>query len=70
MLCLVPGEHYSTSALLEHVWHYPSGKGDSALVRNHVRNLRRKLEDDPDRPRIVQCLQGRGYTINAEVEHW
>lgn len=67
-LCQTPGQHISVTALLERVWHYPSGTGDPALVRNHVRNLRRKLENDPDRPRIVTCYQGRGYAISAEIK--
>jgi two-component system response regulator RpaA len=66
-LCAKPGEHKSTTALLQQVWNYPPGTGDPALVRNHVRNLRLKLETDPDRPRIVTCYQGRGYTISAEI---
>lgn len=66
-LCQNPGQHISVPTLLERVWHYPSGTGDPALVRNHVRNLRRKLESDPDRPRIVTCYQGRGYAISAEI---
>jgi len=67
-LCQSPGQHISVPTLLERVWHYPSGTGDPALVRNHVRNLRRKLESDPDRPRIVTCYQGRGYAISAEIK--
>ncbi len=66
-LCQHPGVHLSTSKLLERVWHYPPGTGDAALVRNHVRNLRRKLEGDPDRPRVITCYQGRGYTISAQI---
>ena len=67
-LCNRPGQHLSASALLQEVWHYPPGQGDEALVRNHVRNLRRKLESDPERPRILLCFQGRGYTITAEIQ--
>ena len=66
-LCQHPGEHLSTADLLERVWHYPPGMGDPALVRNHVRNLRRKLEVDPDHPRIVTSMHGRGYIINVEI---
>ncbi len=67
-LCENPGEHIATTALLERVWHYPPGSGDPALVRNHVRNLRRKLENDPDRPRVITCYQGRGYTVSAKIQ--
>jgi DNA-binding response OmpR family regulator len=67
-LCENPGEHIATTILLERVWHYPPGTGDPALVRNHVRNLRRKLENDPDRPRVITCYQGRGYTVSAKIQ--
>ncbi len=66
-LCQSAGAHLSAEELLERVWHYPPGRGDPALVRNHVRNLRRKLERDPNRPRIVTSSHGRGYTISAEL---
>lgn len=67
VLCQRPGEHISTADLLSRVWHYPPGMGDPALVRNHVRNLRRKLELDADHPRIVTSMHGRGYAINVEI---
>jgi DNA-binding response OmpR family regulator len=63
-----PHHLHSTQDLLTDVWQYPRGTGDSALVRNHVRNLRRKLEDDPERPAIIQSRHGRGYAIKAKVQ--
>jgi two-component system, OmpR family, response regulator RpaA len=68
-LCRTPGEPMPASTLLQEVWHYPPGIGDPALVRNHVRNLRRKLERDPDRPRIVTSAHGRGYTVSVDIRH-
>lgn len=66
-LCHMPDQWHSTRELLTNVWQYPDGVGDTALVRNHVRNLRRKLEDNPDRPSVIQSRHGRGYLIRAQV---
>jgi DNA-binding response OmpR family regulator len=63
-----PQRWFSTRALLMGVWNYPDNAGDAALVRNHIRNLRRKLEADPDRPAIIQSRHGRGYSISANVQ--
>lgn len=66
-LCDKGEEYQSARQLLSRVWNYPDGSGDTALVRNHIRNLRFKLEQDPERPRIVESLPKRGYRVNAEV---
>jgi two-component system, OmpR family, alkaline phosphatase synthesis response regulator PhoP len=66
-LCRYPQQLHSTENLLMDVWQYPRGSGDAALVRNHIRNLRRKLEDDPERPSIIQSRHGRGYGVKARV---
>ena len=67
-LCNSPSKLHSTQDLLINVWQYPPDAGDAALVRNHIRNLRRKLEISPERPEIIQSRHGRGYTIKAEIE--
>jgi DNA-binding response OmpR family regulator len=67
-LCLTPGITHSTEDLLEHVWMYPNGVGDAALVRNHIHNLRAKIEQDPDRPTVIQSRHGRGYVVKAQVQ--
>ena len=43
------------------------GDGDTALVRNHIRNLRRKIEVNPNQPDIIISLHGRGYSVNAHI---
>ena len=40
----------------------------SALVRNHIRNMRLKLEKDPTRPHIIQSRHKFGYSVRARVE--
>lgn len=67
-LCRTPHKWHSTQDLLTGVWHYPDGVGDAALVRNHIRNLRRKLEHNPDHPAVIQSRHGRGYSIRARIE--
>jgi DNA-binding response OmpR family regulator len=66
-LCQHQTEHHTACNLLEQLWNYHPGSGDPALVRNHIRNLRRKIETDPDHPTIVVSLHSRGYTINARI---
>jgi|SRR5690606_5580679 len=67
-LCLSPYRLHSTEELLTNVWQYPDGVGDAALVRNHIHNLRRKIEQDPERPLILQSRHGRGYVIKARAQ--
>ncbi|MEZ4667328.1 MAG: response regulator transcription factor [Anaerolineae bacterium] len=66
-LCRKPNQLHRTQDLLTDVWQYPRGSGDAALVRNHVRNLRRKIEEDPERPAIIQSRHGRGYSVRASI---
>jgi DNA-binding response OmpR family regulator len=42
--------------------------GDVHVVDVHVRNLRRKIEDDPARPRWIETIRGRGYRIGLAAE--
>lgn len=67
-LAATPYHLHSTEELLENVWQYPNGVGDAALVRNHIHNLRRKIEADPERPVILQSRHGRGYVIKARTQ--
>lgn len=54
----------SVEQLLEHVWEYPKGIGDPSLVYTHIKNLRRKLEPEPETPQYILNVRGRGYLIN------
>jgi DNA-binding response OmpR family regulator len=56
-----PGRVFTRSQLLEKVW--GSEFYDDHVVEVHVGNLRRKLEDDPARPRWVQTVRGVGYRL-------
>lgn len=67
-MCQKPNDWQTTRDLLADVWRYPGNVGDAALVRNHIRNLRRKIEPDADRPTIILSRHRRGYMISARVE--
>ncbi len=61
-----PGLVLGRSAILDRVWG-PEFVGDDHLVDVHVANLRRKLGDDPARPRFVETVRGVGYRLREEA---
>lgn len=38
--------------------------GAQSIVRPHISRLRRKLEQDPDRPRLIRTVRGKGYLLS------
>jgi len=67
LLAKHPGEYLSIAILLRQVWNYPNDPTGSALVRNHICNLRGKVERDPKRPSMILSQHGRGYSLSPEV---
>jgi DNA-binding response OmpR family regulator len=55
-----PNQVMSRDQLLESVWGYDY-VGDGRLVDTHIRRLRTKIEDDPERPRVIITARGLGY---------
>jgi DNA-binding response OmpR family regulator len=64
-----PGQTLSREQLLDEL-HGPAPAGALAgfdrSVDSHVKNLRRKLEDDPDAPRLIETVYGIGYRLSVE----
>lgn len=60
-LAAVPGRVYSRLELLNRVRGYELAS--ERVVDSHVKNLRRKLEADPQQPRIVETVLGAGYRL-------
>jgi two-component system, OmpR family, response regulator MtrA len=58
------GRAVTREQLLERVWGY-GYFGDTRLLDVHVRRLRRKVEHDPDNPRLVLTVRGVGYRVSA-----
>jgi DNA-binding response OmpR family regulator len=60
-----PGHVFSRQDLLRSIW------GDGAYrdprgIDVHVRHLREKLEEQPDRPSLIQTVRGVGYRLNPD----
>lgn len=58
-----PDQPQDRETLIEQVWGYDTFVGDARTVDVHVRNLRRKLEPDPQSPRYVVTVRGSGYKL-------
>jgi DNA-binding response OmpR family regulator len=57
----------SREELLEKVWEYPNAKGvETRTVDNYVVRLRQKVEPDPQKPRVVLTVRGKGYRFGWE----
>jgi DNA-binding response OmpR family regulator len=61
-LATVPGRVYSRFELINRVRGYEF-EGYERTIDSHVKNLRRKIEEDPGNPQIVQTVLGSGYRL-------
>ena len=61
-LATAPGRVYSRLELINRVRGYEF-EGYERTIDSHVKNLRRKVEEDPGSPRIVQTVLGGGYRL-------
>ena len=57
------GEIVSSERLLRDVWNYAPRTGNFSLVRMHVLNLRRKIEEDPRHPQLIRTVPRHGYVL-------
>jgi DNA-binding response OmpR family regulator len=56
-----PRQVFSRDQLLHQVWGSSSEWQSDATITEHVRRLRRKIEQDPDNPRWITTVRGVGY---------
>jgi len=66
-LAAVPGRVYSRFELINRVRGYEF-EGYERTVDSHVKNLRRKIEDDPANPEIIQTVLGGGYRLGLAAD--
>ncbi len=62
-----PNKVFSVQDLFRHVWS-SDGIGDIRTVMVHVRNLRKKIEKNPAKPKIIINIRGAGYMLKAEED--
>jgi DNA-binding response OmpR family regulator len=62
-----PGRIFTRSQLLDAI-HGVAFESYERAIDAHVKNLRRKLESDPSRPRFVLTVYGVGYRFAEETE--
>jgi two-component system, OmpR family, alkaline phosphatase synthesis response regulator PhoP len=55
-----PGQTFSRAQLIQRL-HGADDSGFDRSIDAHIKNLRRKLEDDPADPRYIQTVYGIGY---------
>jgi two-component system alkaline phosphatase synthesis response regulator PhoP len=55
-----PGRPFTRARLVESVYNN-SFEGYDRTIDAHIKNLRRKIEDDPHNPRYIQMVYGIGY---------
>jgi DNA-binding response OmpR family regulator len=65
VLAQYPGRVYSRAEIAYRLRGYEY-EGDERVVDVHVRNLRRKIEAEPARPRCVETVRGVGYRLGVE----
>jgi two-component system, OmpR family, alkaline phosphatase synthesis response regulator PhoP len=61
-----PGLVFTRTQLLEQVWG-STYYGDDHVVDVHVANLRKKLDDDPSAPRLIETVRGVGYRFTRRT---
>jgi DNA-binding response OmpR family regulator len=64
VLAREPGRTFSRAQLIERVLGYDF-EGFDRTIDVHVLNLRRKLEKDPGRPKLITTVYGAGYRFSG-----
>lgn len=60
-LAAAPGRVFTRHQLLREVWQSSSEWQQEGTVTEHVRRIRIKVEDDPEKPKWLQTVRGVGY---------
>lgn len=58
------GDVVETHTMIEEIWGYTTDN-ISSLLKTHIHNLRRKLENDPSSPDLIRTVPGVGYVLDS-----
>ena len=63
-----PQRIFPVQVIYESVWEEPYFYTSNGTVMVHIRNLRMKIEKDPQTPARLQTVWGKGYRFVPEEE--
>lgn len=61
-----PDRPFSRAKLIEAVWGYKDVVGSERTVDVHIRHLRKKLEQNPEDPKLITTVRGVGYKLSTQ----
>jgi DNA-binding response OmpR family regulator len=61
-----PGRVISREEILQRVWRLDPKRLETRTIDMHIANLREKLRDDPDKPRVLLTVRGKGYMFSGQ----
>ena len=62
LLASEPGKPFTREQLIRHLWE-SDFVGDRRAIDVHVSNLRRKIEQEPRKPKRLVTVRGIGYKL-------
>ena len=68
LLARNPGRTFSKEQIYQIVWK-ESYAGDPHIVMSHIKNIRKKIEEDPSKPVYIQTVWGVGYRFNKNLSN-
>lgn len=63
LLIQYPTKIFSLQNLYESIWEEPFISPSANTIMVHIRNLRTKIEENPQKPKIIQTVWGKGYRL-------
>ena len=63
LLIQYPNKIFTTQNIYESVWNEPFYYSSNNTIMVHIRKLRLKIEEDPQQPKRIRTVWGKGYRI-------